>query len=105
MSEKEPKHTLKVGDILVEVWGCYVDFCQVTRLAGKTMVEIRQVKKERSDTTDFTGTCTPRTGVFLSDEVLRRRVLGGNTVRIGSFSVARLWAGEPMNWTDWRPRH
>ncbi len=102
--ERKTPHTLKVGDILVDMWGyeqTNVDFYQVTKLVGKTMVEIRPVRKEKINETADTGTCTPRKGDFYGDKVLRRRANGGNQVRIEPYSRAHRWDGKPEHWTSY----
>ena len=84
--------SLNVGDVLSCTWGydqTNVDFYQVTRMVGKTMVEIRTIAGE-IDTTGYAldqGQTTPKPDQFIGEPM--RKKADGDTVRISSYSWAR----------------
>jgi hypothetical protein len=93
MPNKEPKHSLKVGDILKCSWGydqTNIDFYQVTQLIGVTMVEVRPVGQQPTDEPSgpMSGYCKPRKDAFIG-EPTRHRVTDGTAIRINSYSWAR----------------
>lgn len=58
----ETKHPLKTGDILVSQWGysmSLVNFYQVTKLVGKTMVEVVEVAGNETATGFLSGNSEP----------------------------------------------
>lgn len=75
-------HTLELGDILYSSWGynqTNIDFYQVTKLIGKSMVEIRRLNTESSDEISFmTALKTPIKDNFEENphlsKTLRRKV-------------------------------
>lgn len=108
-------HTLKVGDVLSNSWGydqTNVEFFQVTKLLGKSMVEIRELCQESQETGFMSGDCVPVVGKFSNREPMRRRVTVGNSVDIyqhGTFGYARpyerkeiapgVFVGQPKHYT------
>ena len=89
---KEPRN-LSVGDVLCCQWGydqTNVDYYQVVKLIGKTMVEIRKIKAHKVEDMSMQGWSTPICGQFIG-EPLRRRA-NGSSVRINSYSYADLLA-------------
>ena len=97
---KSVERKLVVNDVLSSSWGyeqTNVDFYQVTKLVGKTMVEMKKIGSNREYDECMSGKCTPILNSFSEDsEVLRKRVIcGGESVRITSFSMASKWDGRP----------
>ncbi|MFN3253757.1 hypothetical protein [Roseibium album] len=91
-------HNLQVGHILRAMWGydqTNIDYFQVTKLIGKTMVEIREIGQVSEG--GWTGTCTPRLDDFQS-EPMRRKVAHGR-ISVDNVRSAGLWDGTPDNWT------
>lgn len=89
--KKSFKHTLKVGDVLSTSWGydqTNIEYFQVTKLIGDTMVEVREIGQEREETAFMSGKCVPKPNAFIG-KPLRKRVLQGNTLDIhGGFGYA-----------------
>lgn len=78
------QHTLQVGDVLVSTWGyeqTNVDYYQVTRLVGSTMVELRKIAQDKSADSYMSGECTPIPGHFIG-AALTVKVKPGNAARI-----------------------
>jgi len=84
-------HTLQVGDVLSTCWGydqTNVEFFQVVRLIGASMVAVRELARETEETGFMSGKCVPVLGKFIGPE-LRKRVLEGNRLDIhGGFGYA-----------------
>jgi len=98
--EANKPHNLQVGHILRAMWGydqTNIDYFQVTKVIGKTMVEIREIEAVSDSDGWMTGTCTPRLDAFKS-KPMRRKVSHG---RVAADQVRRagLWDGTPDNWT------
>jgi len=83
---------LEVGDILRSTWGyeqTNVDFYQVTRLVGKTMVEIRQIGSRITEDLYMQGECWPVPDHFIGPPMRKRpSSYDGKSVSITSFSSA-----------------
>lgn len=61
---------LNVGDILYTSWGydqTNVEFYQVTKLIGSTMVEVREIGQSREATGWETGNCKPTKDHFIGE--------------------------------------
>lgn len=101
VTAKQP-HTLKLGDILEASWGydqTNIDFYEVTRLIGTTMVEIRELAQERHETHFMQGDCVPVPGRYTSGPE-RHRASSNNAVKVHDFGVwARPWSGKMQHWT------
>lgn len=81
---------LDVGDILKSVWGydqTNVDYYQVTKLVGKTMVEIRPIAADSEADAWMQGESTPKPGAF-TGKATRHRAKDGS-VKIASYAYAR----------------
>lgn len=89
--KKEVK--LNVGDVLVCSWGydqTNIDYYQVTKLIGKQSVGLREIDKSSTPSSvSMTGTCTPLPYSFIGEE-FTRRVVDGETVKVGSHQYASL---------------
>lgn len=98
------KHTLKVGDILSCSWGweqTNVDFYQVIEVIGK-MVKIREIECSMPNGEEgfMTGFVIPLKDKFTDEEVLLKKVLRGNSIKIESYAWANVWDGKPER-TSW----
>lgn len=91
--KKAFKHSLKVGDVLSTCWGydqTNVEYFQVTKLIGDTMVEVREIARESEETGFMSGMCVPSPNAFIGKPI-RKRVLEGNSLDIhGGFGYAYL---------------
>lgn len=61
-------HPLKVGDVLRSSWGydqTNVEWWQVTKLIGSTMVEVREIAQRSEGDGYMTGTCVPTLDSFI----------------------------------------
>lgn len=99
-AERQKPHTLKLGDILYSSWGydqTNIDFYEVTALIGKSMVELRQLCVDTTETGFMSGSTTPRLGVYRDETRLRRKVSGNNSVSIESYAGAYPWDGKPKS--------
>lgn len=111
-TRKEFVHSLKVGDILESSWGydqTNISFYQVTKLVGTKSVEIREIGKNRLESTSY-GTdevmpvkdsfLTPRGEYDHRGEPMLKRVGIGNCVGIESYETAYLWDGKVCSETS-----
>lgn len=104
------KHTLKVGDVLMAMWGydqTNVDYYEVTALIGSKQVEIRQIASQSEPTLYMQGVSVPKTGAYIG-EPMRKIVKEGNRVKIESYchasplpftEVAGVRCYKQTNWT------
>ena len=85
---------LELGDIVYTSWGydmTHVEFFEVTKLIGKTMVEIREVyggAKYDKGGNGFTGSTAPMPGEFVEDEEPKRRVAKDGAIKIDDVRTA-----------------
>lgn len=100
-------HTVKVGDIFGASWGydqTNVNYYQVTKLVGKSTVEIREIKATRVDDShvmpvkdNFTD--TSHLNNYKNNEPVRKRVKSSgyrtHSLKVFEFSNAYLWDGKP----------
>lgn len=109
-------HTLKKGDILVASWGydqTNVNFFQVTKLVGKTMVAIREIAAKSVKTHTTYDNMVAVKGKFLDRSMLgnyqdnapaRKKVRiaydGIPAVKIFHHTSAYLWDGTPKYETN-----
>jgi hypothetical protein len=85
-------HHLKVGDVLSSMWGyeqTNIDYYQVTKLCGSTMVEVRRIASKCEGM--MTGESVPSPGAFIG-EAKRYKVSphSGKSISINSYSSASL---------------
>lgn len=95
-----PKHSLKVGDILVSSWGydqTNIDYYLVTKLLGSAMVEIREIGKKYVDSETTQDKVMPDVG-HITGAPMRKKVGPQGAVRLTSYSSAYPWDGKP----DWQ---
>jgi hypothetical protein len=80
---KAPERLLKVGDVLRAVWGyeqTNVDYYMVTKLIGKTMVEISEIGSQRERTDQLQGISIPDKTRIIGKPMRRRAK--GDSVKI-----------------------
>jgi hypothetical protein len=102
-ARKAFKHTLEVGHVLESMWGydqTNVDYYEVTKLVGDTMVEIRKISGIRRETGNMEGVSVPASGNYVGEPMVKR-VIRGNAVRIASYAIASLWDGRPSRWSSY----
>ena len=94
-------HSLVVGAILTGSWGydeTHVEWYEVTKLCGKTMVEIRKIRG-RTESTDSVGNLRvmPGTGEdrFIGEPLRKRVDARYNSVRMASYLSLSPWRGKP----------
>lgn len=96
LAEKKAKraagHKLQVGDVLRSSWGydqTNIDYYEVTRLIGRSMVEIRKIAAESVGDGYMTGQCVPTPGRYIG-EPMKKAVsdYDGQSVRISSYASA-----------------
>lgn len=111
-AERSQPHTLEVGSILVSSWGydqTNIDYYQVTKLVGTTMVEMKQISASVSTCHGTYQDVAPVKNSFFTPrfegdthrtETLRKKVNPvGNSVSINSFATAYPWNGRPQTET------
>lgn len=96
-AERSKPHTLQVNDILYTSWGyeqTNIDFYQVTKRVGSTMVELRPIasRVERHDVSS--EYVVPVMDAF-TDTAMKKRVSGNDTIAITSYATAWKWDGKP----------
>tara|TARA_R110000824_G_scaffold40166_2_gene120655 strand:- start:11415 stop:11981 length:567 start_codon:yes stop_codon:yes gene_type:complete len=94
VSAKQP-HTLKVDDVLYSSWGydqTNINFYQVTKLVGKTMVELRAIAQTTEETGMMSGHTKCHPGQFKANPIRRKvnMTYGSPSVAICSFEFASL---------------
>lgn len=102
-AHRNGKHSLKIGQVLYTSWGyeqTNVEWFQVTRLIGKTMVEVRQIGGLSEETGYMQGRTMPDIGNY-TGEPLRRRARPSGSVRIDDVRDAWLWDGKPRSWSSY----
>lgn len=96
---------LEVGDFLVSTWGyeqTNVDFYKVTKLVGKTMVELQRVGAEvdRREGNGMSGYKVPTTNPYRGADPIRKVAANGK-VKITSYASAYVWDGKPVFFSEW----
>jgi hypothetical protein len=97
----EKRITLEVGHILHTNWGydqTNVEFYQVTKLIGRSMVEVREIGQCVDQTGFMTGNSTPKLDSFISEATRHR--LNSSGVKIGHH-YAWIWKGTPERWSSY----
>lgn len=104
--ERSKPHTLKVGDIMVSSWGydqTNIDYYQVTKLIGNTMVEIRSIKDTVVASHGTYQDVMPVKDLFVTPrfdgdtwktETLRKKVNSSNVISINTYASAYKWDGK-----------
>ncbi len=97
-------HRFEPGHILVSTWGyeqTNVDFYQVTRVVSPQTIEVRPIGSTTIQDTGWAqGRCIPLIDHFTGEPMLKRPQ-DGDTIKIESYSYARLWDGKPVAWTSY----
>lgn len=96
-AKKNFVHSLEVGDILVASWGyeqTNINFYQVTKKAGKTMIEFQAIYKESVESPDIHSRVVACKDDFVpGSDTLKAKVQQGNMVKINSYKYAHKWDG------------
>jgi hypothetical protein len=90
-ARKAFRHDVKLGDVFNTCWGydqTNIDYYQVTKLVGDTMVEVRQIGCESVETAWLQGQSVPVPNSFVGDAV-RCRVGDGNYLTIDGHHASR----------------
>ena len=103
----QPKHDLKIGDIIYNSWGweqTNIDYFQVVGASGQT-VSIRAIQgiSRDYDGQSMSGEITPDVGNFCSDKILRKTpflCMNKWHIRFENGAGAK-WDGEPMTYTSY----
>lgn len=101
--KERQKRKLEAGHILQSSWGyeqTNVDWFVVTRLIGKTMVEIQEIgSMDASDGSEAwaTGKSLPNPEKKIGAPM--RRKVHGTGLSVDRVRYASLWSGCPANWT------
>ena len=80
---------LQAGDVLSAAWGydqTNYNYYQVTKVVGKTMVELREIAAMKKETGDMRGEITPIVSDFIGEPIRKKAANGG--VRICSVIYA-----------------
>ena len=105
-----PSHGVKVGDIFYASWGynqTNVNFYQVKRLVGRTMVEVQEIaSKIKEDHTYHYDVVAVPNAFKEGEKVMRKRVKtssysGRPAIKVYEFANASLWDGQPKYETGW----
>ena len=99
-------HTLEVGDVLRAVWGydqTNVDYYEVTKKIGRSMVEVREISGHSEDTGWMQGNCAPCPGAYVGKP--KRCRPSGDAVRIrhryaSKIAPTAIIGGKPMYGVD-----
>ena len=98
--KKAWKHNLKIGDIFRASWGydqTNIDYYEVIKLVGKTMVEVCEIEQDREYTGDMQGRCIPLAGHYLNKKPKRFKVKNyDNKPYISVYSFANAYQIEPV---------
>ena len=97
-------HNVKIGDIFKAVWGydqTNVDYYEVVKLVGKTMVEVMPIGAKVEETGNMSGKSWPVPGSthhFRGAEPLKKKVNTryGTSIKIDSVSTAYLMQVDPI---------
>ena len=101
---REFRHTLKVGDILVDSWGydqTNIDYFQVIK-AEEFFVTVREIASKRIPGSDGFMSCrvTPDKNNFIGPPQ-RKKVCQSNSIKTHSFSWARLCTENSEHYNSW----
>lgn len=100
---KAAKHCLLKGSILYSSWGyeqTNIDWYEVVAVVSDKMVEIREIDFDRVDVADMVHRNTPLAGQYIGP-AMRKRADENGSIKLTSFSSARLWDGTPKQSTSY----
>ena len=96
--------SFQIGSILYASWGydqTNIDFYEVTKLIGRTTLELREIGQEFiSDGSGLSGKTKPIPGNFIG-QPFRKRVGIHGLVKIHEVSRARIWSGEELYYSSY----
>lgn len=100
VARKARQRTMQVGDILYASWGydqTNINFYQVTKLIGKTMVEVREINRKVVGGHSYEDDLMPIKDSFRGEPM--RRSARGTGVSVSSCQWASPWDGKPKSQT------
>lgn len=101
-AEAAKGHSLEVGHVIYSSWGydqTNVNFYEVTKLIGSSMVELRELAQiTEGSGYGGGGKCYPKLGSYIG-EPQRRRVMPGNRITFESFQHGSVWDGQAKYWS------
>jgi hypothetical protein len=101
--EKDFKHDLIVGDVLVSSWGweqTNKDFYKVIALHGKKSISIVAISEDCNyDSHSMTGTKTPDVNIELPNVLSKKGIFGFYGIKINDYATARKWEGRPEHYS------
>lgn len=102
LAESNFVNQINVGDVLVSSWGweqTNIDYYQVTTRFGKRGVVLREIAKQNTkvNAAHMTGECIPLPSQFIGDEMKRKVLDNGMSVKISRFQMASLKPLELVN--------
>ena len=101
-AKKAFKHSYNVGDILYSSWGynqTNINFYQVTKLIGKTMIELTPIRQNHVQSEDIHDRVVADKDNF-HGESMRCKVNVHNSVKINSYRYASMYDGRPLYQTN-----
>lgn len=104
--EQHQPHRLELGHVLHTNWGydqTNVEFFEITKLIGKTMVELRELGQISQDTEWAQGRSVPKLGDYIGDPIRRRVNMASSrpSVRIDDVRTAWVWSGRAVSWSSY----
>lgn len=95
---KTKGHDLTLSTVMYGSWGyeqTNVEFYEVTKIVGKTMVEIRELKVDKDFDGSMSGKCIPLVGQYTDEAPKRVKVKNNNSVRLHDHCTLT-----PANYTE-----
>ncbi len=97
-------HSLKIGSILYASWGydqTNIDFYEVTRLIGRTTLELRELAQEATcDQHGLSGKTRPIPSQYIS-EPFKKRINIHGSVKINEVFQACIWSGDELYFSSY----
>lgn len=98
-AKRTAPHDVKVGDIFRSSWGydqTNIDFYEVTRLIGKSTVEVRPIAQDSMETLSMQGECVPLRGQYIGEARQHRVSMAGGEPSIAVRSFANAYRMKPV---------
>lgn len=98
-AKRRAPHDVKVGDVFRSSWGydqTNIDFYEVTRLIGKSTVEVRPIAQDSMETMHMQGECVPLRGQYIGEARQHRVSMAGGEPSIAVRSFANAYRIKPV---------
>lgn len=98
-AQRTAPHDVKVGDVFRSSWGydqTNIDFYEVTRLIGKSTVEVRPIAQDSMETLSMQGECVPLRGQYIGEPRQHRVSMAGGEPSIAVRSFANAYRMKPV---------